>query len=334
VITERSVADLLRFLEPELSAALGATATAAIIERAESVPLDPFRLVGFELPLSGATDACDLLLQLAPAVALRRQRASLAATAGAGEELGELLAALSDPADVLYGAVADAWLEYDVGSGDGRRPSVFASPAASFEAVLGLARRLGASGPEQRALEGLIGRFGDEDRVQQLGVMHGRSRRELRCVVSIGSPSLVAELARAGWPGETSVLASVLDRYGASLELRSVAVGFAVDGALHPPVGLELHLPRKADAEALLARLEADGIADPGVRARLLAWHGHVVDHAGLGSPPAFRVVTEMTGGRSVGAVVRRIHHVKLTVTPERPLTAKAYLGAGLRLVS
>jgi hypothetical protein len=328
------VADLLRFLEPELSATLGDAATTAIVERAESLPLDPFRLVGFELPLSGATDECDLLLQLAPAVVLRRQFGSLVGAAGAGDELRELLRALSDQSDVLFGAVADAWLEYDVGSGDGRRPSLFASPAPQLEVALGLARRLGAGGAEERALGRLIERFGEGDRVQQLGVMHSRARRELRCVVSIGSQFQFESLASAGWPGDTSALAAVLDGYGGSLELRSVAVGFAADGALRVPVGVELHLPWKEDAEALLARLEADRIADPGACARVLAWHGHVVDAGGLASPPGFEALAEMTGGRFVGAVVRRIHHVKLTVAPGQPLTAKAYLGAGLRLLS
>jgi hypothetical protein len=333
VTTQRSVADLLRFLEPQLSGALGERATTAIVERAESLPLDPFRLVGFELPLSGATDECDLLLQLAPAVVLRRQFASLVGAAGGGDELRDLLTALSDPADVLFGAVADAWLEYDVGSGNGRRPSLFASPAARLEVALGLAHRLGAGGAEERALGRLIERFGQGDRVQQLGVMHGRPRRELRCVVSIGSRFQVKALASAGWPGDTAALAAVLDGYGASLELRSVAVGFAADGSLHAPVGVELHLPWKVDAEALLARLEADGIADPRACARVLGWHGHAVDRSGHALPPGFEALSEMTGGRFVGAVVRRIHHVKLTVAPGRPVTAKAYLGSGLRLL-
>jgi hypothetical protein len=334
VTTQRSVADLLRFLEPELSGAVGERATTAIVERAESLPLDPFRLVGFELPLSGATDDCDLLLQLAPAVVLRRQFASLVGAAGAGDELRELLTALSDPADVLFGAVADAWLEYDVGSGDGRRPSLFASPAPSLDAALALARRLRANGPEAGALERLIERFGEGDRVQQLGVMHGRPRRELRCVVSIGSQFHVGALTNAGWRGDAGALAGVLHRYGASLELRSVAVGFAADGSLHAPVGVELHLPWKVDAEALLAGLAADGIAEPGACARVLGWHGHVVDREGHASPPGFEAVSEMTGGRFVGAVVRRIHHVKVSVAPGVPLTAKAYLGAGLRLLN
>jgi hypothetical protein len=31
---------------------------------------------------------------------------------------------------------------------------------------------------------------------------------------------------------------------------------------------------------------------------------------------------------------VRRVHHVKLGIVPGRPLTAKAYLGASLRLAA
>jgi hypothetical protein len=98
-------------------------------------------------------------------------------------------------------------------------------------------------------------------------------------------------------------------------------------------VGIELHLPRREDADDLLSVLCDDGLAEETTCRRLLAWHGHVVDDDGAGSPTAFHAALELTRGRVAPAIVRRIHHVKLTLAPDRPLSAKAYLGAHLRLV-
>jgi hypothetical protein len=58
-----------------------------------------------------------------------------------------------------------------------------------------------------------------------------------------------------------------------------------------------------------------------------------VLDEACVASPTAFCVVSDLTSGRFVPVIVRRIHHVKLTLAPDRPTIAKAYFGALLRLI-
>jgi hypothetical protein len=328
---QRPVTVLLDFLEPWLVATVGDAALAPLRARAESLPLDAFRLVGFELPLHAVGAGCDLLLALAPARPLRRQLTHLIRGAGGGPELRRLLAALSDPGDDRFGTVFDAWLEYDVASGDPRRPSLFAAPAGSNAPEL--ARELGAAPAAADGLARFVAQLDADELVQQVGVMHGRGTAQLRCVVkSRGLPAMAA-LGRVGWRGDIDALADTIGRYGTSLAERSLAVGVAADGTVLAPVGVELHLPGPDDAAALLHRLEADGLAASGTADRLLRWPGHALDHDGTGTPQAFVKLAGLTRGRVVGAVVRRIHHVKLSLAPGRALTAKAYLGAWLTLV-
>ncbi|MBV8988621.1 MAG: hypothetical protein JO372_08675 [Solirubrobacterales bacterium] len=326
-----TVADLIRFLEPDISRCLGTAPTAAIRMRAQSLPLGPFRLLGLEIPLSVPAAPVDLLLQLAPAVALRAVAASLSA----GNELASLLAVLTHRHHEHFGEVGDAWLEYDIGSGDGRRPSLFAGPAKPTLAVA-VARILHANPAAEAGLQRLVEALGNDDRVQQIGVMHGRRQPELRCVLTssgTGAASAMRALARVGWPGDLAALADVLLQYGPLGSRQSVGIGFDSGGELSVAVGVELLVPGRPDAERLLRRMEDDGLAAPGATSRLLAWHGHALDPAGDGAPDAFRALSALTRGKAVPAVIRRIHHIKLTLAPDRTLAAKAYLGAALRLV-
>jgi hypothetical protein len=325
-----TVADLITFLEPDISRCLGSGPTAAVRARAQSLPLGPFRLLGLEIPLAEPAAPVDLLLQLAPAVALRPVAASL----DGGNELASLLTVLTDPHHEHFGEVGDAWLEYDVGSGDGRRPSLFARPAKATLAMPA-ARILRANPAAEAGLERLVDALGNDDRVQQIGVMHGREQPELRCVLASGGTGAgfaVGALARVGWPGDLARVADVLLRYGPLGRLRSLGIGFEPQGDVSIAIGVELHVPGRADAERLLRRMEDDGLAAPGASSRLLAWHGHALDPAGEGTPAPFHALAALTRGKAVPAVIRRIHHVKLTLVPDRALAAKAYLGAALRL--
>jgi hypothetical protein len=325
-----TVGALLRFLEPHVSDCIGAGPAAAIRLRADRLPLAGFRLIGLELPLGASERPADLLLALAPRAALR----ALTDPLGDGPALARLLTALTDAGHELFGRIGDAWLEYDVGSGDGRRPSLFAAPAEPSVAPR-LGRLLGASSAAASGLERLVGALGAEDWVQQVGVMLGRAEPELRCVLRSDTGSVApgrAALNRCSWPGDGAELDRVLADYGSLARLQSVAVGFEPDGGLSAAGAAELHFPFREGAERVLQRLEADGLAAPGTSSRLLAWDGHAVQRSGESFPERFQAITALTGGRARSAIVRRIHHVKLTVVPNRPLTAKAYLGAQLML--
>ena len=335
----RSVGDLLAFLEPELSAAIGAAGAGRLLERAASFPLPAFGMVGFEVPLRGATGV-DLLLQLGRPPALRRVmlfERDLPSELGGGPPLGGLLEALSDRSDALFRRVDDAWLEYDVGSGDGRVPSLFGHPSTAATAAA-LARLLASGALTERAhtrFEALVRALAHGEWPQQVGVMHGRARPDLRCVIgSAGSGAIPGReaLQRAGWPLDFSRIAQAVGRYVELAPMSSLAVGIDGGGTPLATGGVELHLPRRADADRLLAALVDHRLASPEIAARLRGWHGHRLDPMGTGSPQGLVALARVTGGRLVPGVVRRIHHVKLTVRAGAAPTAKAYLGARFQL--
>jgi hypothetical protein len=337
---EHPLTALLGLLDTELAAAFGDEPWAALDDRARSLPLDLTRLVGFEVPLSTRGAGVDLLLQLAPAASLRRLLAGnpeLAHTLGGGRELADLLSALVDVEHPLFARVGDAWLEYDTGSGSGATPSLFAGPGHSEAAPALAALLYGGRLPAalNGSVERLVRSLDPGDRIQQLGVMHGRAGAPLRFVLkAAGSTSgpHVQTIVRAGWRGSRADLDRLLARYAALAPMHSLAIGLERDGEVPPAVGVELHLPYREDAERLLAALCADGLADELCCEGLLAWHGHALDEAGAASPTAFWAVPDLTRGRYVPAIVRRVHHVKLTLAPGRPVRAKAYLGARARL--
>ncbi len=331
---------LLDFLDRELTAAVGQEARTALEDRARSLPLDLARVVGFELRLSERAASVDLGLQLAPAASLRRLLAvdpELALTAGGGKELDALLSALAESEHPLFGRVVDAWLEYDTGSGDARTPSLFAGPSDLADAPALAALLCGGRLPAAASgvVEGLVRSLDAGDRIQKVGVMHGRSRAPLRLVLASAdsdSGPHVETIARAGWTHDRADLDRLLARYAPLAPRYSLAIGIERDGTVPPAVGIELHLPYREDAERLLSALCADGLADEISCEGLLAWHGHVLDESCAASPTAFWGVSDLTSGRFVPAIVRRIHHVKLTLAPDRPTSAKAYFGAILRL--
>jgi hypothetical protein len=315
-----ALAGFLDVLRPSLGAVLPDEDVRRIAARAAGIPLDPLALVGFEIPLTGGP--ADLSVMLASPRVLRRCAAGWDAPLGSGS-LGALLAALTDRGHPLHRQVSDAWLEFDVGSGSGARPSLLAAPAA-MPTASALARVLGAAPRAVEGLDRLLERTGAP--VQHVGVMHGRAGSELRVILrGVDVPAAARPLVDVDAPAAARPL---VDRYAELTPRHSVALGIDGDGLVRPKVGVELHLPRREDAERVLALLESEGLADPGTTARLLGWHGHQFAPGGAGLPYRLRALHELTGGRLAPAIVRRVHHVKVGLEPGRPPTAKAYLGA------
>jgi hypothetical protein len=334
------VTAVLDFLDRELTAAIGREPLAVLADRARSLPLDLARIVGFEMRLSGRGANVDLGLHLAPAASLRRLLAAdseLALTAGGGRELAALLSALAESDHPIFGRVGNCWLEYDTGSGDARTPNLFAGPRDAADAPALAALLCGGKLPPvlSGAVETLVRSLDAGNRIVQVGVMHGRAGAPLRFVLASASSDSgphVETIVRAGWKGSRADLERLLARYAPLASRHPLAIGIERDGTVSPAVGIELNIPHREDAERLLSALCADGLADEMVCERLLAWHGHVLDEACAAAPTAFCLVSDLTSGRFVPAIVRRIQHVKLTLAPDRPTSAKAYFGALLRL--
>jgi hypothetical protein len=145
-----------------------------------------------------------------------------------------------------------------------------------------------------------------------------------------GSAPGLGAVRSAGWVGPAEI---AFARYGRLANQRSLAVSIAPDGALSRGAGIELHLRTLDVAERVLSALVADGLADEARVGALCAWHGHAHDSRAEVTPAGFGLAAELTRGRAKPAIVRRIHHVKLTVGAGAPPTAKAYLGVRPYLV-
>jgi hypothetical protein len=314
----------VRFLEPRLSECIGAEAAEAIAARTRSVPLDVQRELGFEVPLAEGPGQVDLSLRLAPPNVLRR----LDGFGGDDRELTEFLRLLATE-DELVATTAN-WVEYDIGPGEAARPSLFARPANASSAVP-LAHALGAPASNAPSLQRLVDALGPDERVSYVAVMR-RREHELRLLLVSrrADPAGALEaLAECGWRGDPRGVEEVFARYGSLAARWALGVGFSSDGAFVERAGIELHLGSAEQAEQMVKRLEADGVAAAGSWARLKSWDGRRIDLGGESAPEAFRAVAALTGGRAVMAVRRRVHHVKVTVDPGAAPTAKAYLSAG-----
>jgi hypothetical protein len=326
---------MVHFVAGELEPCVGAAGLAALSRRAASVPLAAARLLGVEVPLGVTRGPADLLVSLSGARQLSAfgvRDGELAESLGGGAQLEALLRALCHASDPMYGRLAHAWLEYDVGSGDPWTPSLFAGPKAPSDTVAVAHLLAGGSLDRLRSsrIRALVGELGSGAVVNQVGVMHGRADADVRLVLTPrrGFAGALRAAARAGWDGPLGNAQEVFDRYGTLVAGPSLALAVGADGAFASPAGVELHLHTLDGTARLLSALARDGLADPALVESLLRWHGHADDVEGGVTPAGFAVAAELTRGRAWTTIVRRVHHVKLSVGRAAPVSAKAYLGA------
>jgi hypothetical protein len=174
---------------------------------------------------------------------------------------------------------------------------------ASLEA-LGLARLAFARPDVLRCFQALPG----GGRLNCLGVMLPRKSEGVRLSLELPPERLRSYLDAVGWPGTDKALASVMPLLSDGVDRLGVALD--VGAGVGPRLGLELvfHTPpgRSPRFQAVLAWLEERGLCTPGKRHALLEWSG----------------LTELEEGR---CVERRVHHVKLVLSPDGIAEAKSY---------
>jgi hypothetical protein len=264
--------------------------------------------------------------------ALRLRDGKLAESLGGGAALDALLCALSDAQHPMFDRLGHAWLEFDVGSGDPWPPSLFAGPRQASETVSVATLLAGGSldRPLARRIEALVHELEPDGFIHQIGVMHGRANADIRLVMAPSREfgGALHAAARAGWAGPLRDAREVFERYGPLVIGSSLALAVGADGAFAAGAGVELHLQTSEATTRLVSALVRDRLADPRLAEPLLRWHGHADDLEGEVTPAGFKVARELTRGRARTTIVRRVHHVKLTVRPEAPPSAKAYLGA------
>jgi hypothetical protein len=263
--------------------------------------------------------------------------------------IGRFLHAWSDPQSSLHSTLDHVWLEFDVSSSrPAIVPSVFhgyALPPGDDPAVtFPLARRMETSREAVSILTSGATDVAVLDRVEefsdflpngayhfQIGVMLSRQTKALRMVSSFGSTAeTVLYLDRIGWPGDQSELSELVDQ----LTDRVDRIGLALDigTSLHPRIGLECYMatderPQYERWAGLLDLLIQRGIALD-VKCRALASVPGQTDIRGRFElwPPDLREAWEVTRRTMTSVFLRRIHHIKLTIEPDRSIGAKAYL--------
>lgn len=206
-----------------------------------------------------------------------------------------LLASIHHPIASLWDESFDhVWLEFDVRRGATAIPSVFFWPLASGA----LERTLGALGCSIAGVRACLDALPSGAEVFQAGAMLSRPASPVRlCIRKLDD--VQSYLDSAGFPPAPDL---------EWLRACAPVVLLNIDADRNPRLGFECYAPRW---RALLDALVARGACTPAKRDALLRVRG--TDPANLGFPRA-------------SAFQRRIHHVKVVLTPTGAIEAKAYI--------
>jgi hypothetical protein len=235
--------------------------------------------------------------------------------------------------------VAEVWLELDA-DGEGR-PSVFArvddrAPALAARAADSVVDALVPASDAQAVhalLDRCTGAVPAQAWVSHVGVMLGRPTAGARLHVrGLRLGAIEGYLERIGWLGDKQALLSHARRLLDVGDDLTVCLDVA-GGRLLPRAGLECFFAQKSGVDPrwtiLLASLCEDGLCTPAQAQALRAWPGRILP-TDVEKWPGDLVVREV--GRDVdnlGVVERRLSHVKVTLAPGQPASAKAYFGFG-----
>ncbi len=309
--------------------------------------LPPVHRAGFECRLSDHDDRVDLQQGILSTDGEPSRLVDFLGDAGAPgaawERVHRFAQRWATPGDVLHDAVSELWLELDMAITAGPRPvpepSVFAvlDPSRLDRALSGAQAVLQTllDDEQARSLGPVVTRLHREcsgpARVSHIGLMLGRRSAALRVHISeLPLRDLHPYLQRIGWGGDaasTEALARTLLDHGDLLVLCLDIVG-----ELTPSAGLECFFAQRHGLDprwrTLLERLTTLGLCAPEKAEALLRWPGSVTpidDHARW--PDDLLVQSLIRPPDVLGAIDRRLSHVKLVCPPDAPPAAKAYFG-------
>lgn len=299
---------------------------------------------GFECRLGESAAEPDLAVCIGPHPGQVATLAEFAATRGEGgvwPRLAALAAALQAADAPMY----NCWLEFDVAGNIVPAPSVFVGArkphaASAPEAGRAMPASQAWIGTTLALLRGevalplaleahiarVLGALPAGAWMYQAGAMTARAGAPVRlCLRDLPASALPGFLASVGWRGDArlvlSRLAGLVDDVRLGLDVGEDGVGSRL--------GLECYVTGDARLgtrlPALVAALVAHGLCLEANAQALLAWPGltHERRHAAIW-PASLRATAPGEGN-----VFRRwVHHVKLSIAPTGPPTAKAYIGA------
>lgn len=169
-------------------------------------------------------------------------------------------------------------------------------------------------------------------RVLQVGLMLSRPIDAVRlCVLGVRANEAVPLLRSVRWSGNLDRVRALVDRYGPCVDHFGLHLDISDD--LLPTLGVELLFEaaewdrqphREPRWELIFDRMLEQGLAKPEQTRALLAWPGLTDD--GL-----FAVDKALAGPGDLGArgsIMRGLQHIKIGLSPDGRVTAKAYFGA------
>lgn len=337
-----TVADTIRVFESWMPRALvGRPAVDRLLSIASHFPAAITDWIYFECRLSPPASAVDLIFRID-----RRGRAILT---GENPALRLADALVDDPiwtrvlafavewsreTPPLRDVVHQVWLEFDAPPDSNATPipGVFVDfiPGSNISAVIEVldAMRGCRATPDVIAtLSRCIARLPARAHVGSIGWFPGRGSDAIRvCFVNVLASHLFAWLKASGWSGSYAELGDVMGVAAASVGGPNAAVGMVhldIGAGVEPVIGLEFPFARASQLQgrlteqSLLDALVDGALCSRGVRDALNAWPGHTIATLPHELWPSL--------------VRRQLNHIKVTVAPNRPVTAKAYLCASHR---
>ena len=340
--------DTVRLLAPHLAPVLASgravVETAALADR-----LPPVLQGGFECRLAPLHDQLDIQQYIFPAspelTALAAYLASKRKHPGEQEDslaarLAELCAAWQQPGSLQARTMSELWLEYDAGGSQAApTPSVFVGlqhhylarrEAQRVVAALLHGLRSNTAATQFAAIDRCFDACPDGAAVSHLGVMLGRQGTAVRLNVKRLRPLQIAPYLRAiGWPGAPAEAEALVNWLAPSVDRVTLCIDVA-DQVL-PTLGLECACVGPAASARgwadLLAALEAHDLCTAGQREALLQWPGTTTPvNCNQPWPVPLIHASHYRPAGQFSLFERRLSHLKVTLRPQRPPEAKAYL--------
>ncbi|MFE4971347.1 hypothetical protein ACFRAR_04430 [Kitasatospora sp. NPDC056651] len=334
------VADLAQGLHPDLVPPARLTQT---LHTAEHFPRDVSGFVGMECRLDQDTAPVDFMFCVGKAPHERAALAHLAdQTYRAADpprpewgRLADFATAWTDPAGALYEHIRDVWLEFDLAPADAACP-IPPPPNVFLDIAPGTARSGAATAPLDEATALLTGTTPDRaDRAflahclrstpptasgVVLGVLLPRRADHRRlCVQGLTDRQLLDYLDATGWPGRHRDLLPVLQPMARTVDC--LTLDLDVTAHAQDRVGIEYMFRSRLRPgtpppwEQALNRLTALGLCRPQAAAALRRFNAA---HPAPSAPP----------DEAHTRTWRRLNHLKVVHTPDRPPEAKCYLFA------
>ena len=342
------LAEVLEIVLPSLPPTLGSPEAVTRL-RAQATLLAPVACGGFECRLRADASQIDLSQCIRadegepPVLAAHLARMASAGLADdpSWARLSQFCAEWMDPSSPLHAGIHNIWLEFDLdgGKSGAPEPSIFLSlvPSSWRDTLAGTERALSLllgkplPSPLRENVARCFHACPGVASVSQVGAMLSREGEALRvCVQQLAPDQILPYLLEIGWPGPAAELETVISRLGAhagQITLLDIDVGHRVQ----PSIALEYGFGRRPESKpgwaAFLDLLVKEGLCAPPKRDALLGWPGYAKPGDSRAPWPGFLLAASLLQPPDRFSMIERtLNHAKISLKPQRPLEAKAYL--------